>query len=404
MDLERVNQLIRMGESIEREFKSDRKLLNDKVVFEEVVAMANTNGGTILVGVEDDGTVTGCKPRHGSSTDPRKLQAAIFNNTVPNINTRVSTVSHPAGVVLCIEMDPYPEPCATSSGKSLRRATGADGKPQTIPFYPRDQRTRRTDLGLLDFSAQPCPDASWADLDPLEFERIRKTVRSLHGDSALLSLSDEELAKALQLVETTSAGLVPNLAGVLLLGREGVLQRALPTHEAAFQVLDARKEVRVNDFFRQPLLRTIEELQSRFDSRVEEEEVMIGMFRLAVPEYGREAFREALLNALLHRDYTQLGTVFVQWHADHLFLSNPGGLPDGVILSNLLVHEPKPRNPRLYDAAKRIGLVEKTGRGVDKIFQDQLRLGRPAPNYQRTDQHGVRIGLPGGKAKVSISK
>jgi ATP-dependent DNA helicase RecG len=108
----------------------------------------------LLIGVENDGIVTGAKPRHGRTTDPIKVQAAVFNNTVPSVNTRVSVVAHPAGDVLAIEVDPYPEPCATASGKCLRRTIGPDGKPQSVPFYPRDQRSRRADLGLLDFSAQ----------------------------------------------------------------------------------------------------------------------------------------------------------------------------------------------------------------------------------------------------------
>jgi ATP-dependent DNA helicase RecG len=111
-----------------------------------------------------------------------------------------------------------------------------------------------------------------------------------------------------------------------------------------------------------------------------------------------------MLNALLHRDFSQMGTVFVQWQHDHLLIANPGGLPEGITLQNILVHEPKPRNPRLYDAAKRIGLVEKTGRGVDKIFLDQLRLGRPAPSYERSDASGVRVVLRGGKANLAFAQ
>lgn len=66
-------------------------------------------------------------------------------------------------------------------------------------------------------------------------------------------------------------------------------------------------DVRVNDFFNKPLLETIEEIQKRFDARVEEKETLVGMIRLPIPDYSRIAFREALLNALLHRDFSQLG-------------------------------------------------------------------------------------------------
>jgi ATP-dependent DNA helicase RecG len=86
-----------------------------------------------------------------------------------------------------------------------------------LPFYPHDQRSHRTDLGLLDFSAQEMEEHSFEDLDPLEFERMRQAIASLRGDRALLELSDQELAKALRLVETHGRRQIPNVAGVLLL-------------------------------------------------------------------------------------------------------------------------------------------------------------------------------------------
>jgi len=204
-------------------------------------------------------------------------------------------------------------------------------------------------------------------------------------------------------VETSEGGLVPNIAGLLLFGREAEIEKHLPTHEAAFQVLTGDADVRVNEFFRQPLLELAELFLSRFDARAEEREVQVGLIRVPVPDYARNAFREALLNALFHRDYRRLGTVYVQWHPDRLEISSPGGFPEGVTPANLLVHEPLPRNPRLYGAAKRIGLVEQTGRGVDKVYLGQLRYGRPAPDYSRSDATGVRLTLRGGQESLQFA-
>ena len=115
IDLQGLQQYLVSDESLACEFKSDRNRLSDSVIYEEVVALANTDGGILLIGVEDDGSVTGTIARHGSSTDPRRLQATIFNNTVPSINTRASILQHPQGEVIAIEVDSYPEPCATAS-------------------------------------------------------------------------------------------------------------------------------------------------------------------------------------------------------------------------------------------------------------------------------------------------
>jgi len=68
----------------------------------------------------------------------------------------------------------------------------------------------------------------------------------------------------------------------------------------------------------------------------------------------------------------------------------------------LLVVEPRPRNPLLADAIKRIGLAERTGRGIDLIYQGLLRYGRPGPDYSRSDSHSVVVVLPGGAADLGI--
>lgn len=109
-----------------------------------------------------------------------------------------------------------------------------------------------------------------------------------------------------------------------------------------------------------------------------------------------------MANALIHRDYTRLGAVHVQWHEDRLEIANPGGFPEGVRLDNLLVKQPRPRNPLLADAFKRAGIVERTARRIDTIFYEQLRNGRPAPNYERSTEASVVLVLPVGR-RISTS-
>jgi len=189
--------------------------------------------------------------------------------------------------------------------------------------------------------------------------------------------------------------------GLLLFGKEDSIRRFLPTHEVAFQVL-LRGKVEVNQFYRWPLVRTMEELLTQFRARNREKEQLIGMVRVGIPDYPEPAFREAVANALIHRDYTRLGAVHVQWHEDRLDISNPGGFPEGVRVDNILVTAPRPRNPLLADAFKRAGIVERTGRGVDTIFFEQLRSGRPAPSYERSSPTDVVLALPGGEANLEF--
>ncbi|GIW94563.1 MAG: ATPase AAA [Pirellulaceae bacterium] len=407
MTPERLRELIQAGESLDVEFKGESvRAVSDYELVEAVVCLANRfsqQPGWLLLGVEDDGRITGARPRHGDRIDPLRLQALIANRTRPSLSVRVEVVWLEGKEIIAIEIPATRTPLGTADGKYLRRAVAGDGKPACLPMAFHEMQALLADRGALDYSALVIPEARWSDLDPLEFERFRRVIRESHGrgDAGLIDLPDTELAKALGAVEANHAVSAIRVVGLLLFGREEALKRLLPTHEVAFQVLCGQR-VEVNDFFRWPLLRVLEELLSRFRARNREEELQVGMLRVGVPDYPLAAFREGVANALIHRDYTRLGAVHVQWHADHIEIANPGGFPEGVRLDNLLVTPPRPRNPLLADALKRAGIVERTARGIDTIFYEQLRNGRPPPSYDRSNESGVVLVLPGGKANLDF--
>jgi ATP-dependent DNA helicase RecG len=235
------------------------------------------------------------------------------------------------------------------------------------------------------------------DLNPLERHRLREAIRKYGGDQTLLPLADEELDGALGLTMMSEGVRCPTLAGLLLLGREEQLRRFVPAYESAFQVLEGT-DVRVNEFFRKPLLQTFEEVEQLFRARVSEKEIQVGLFRVPVPNFDRRAFREAFVNALVHRDYSRLGAVHVRLDDQGLSISNPGGFVEGVTLQNLLVVAPRSRNPLLADIVKRIGLAERTGRGIDRIYEGMLRYGRPAPDYGMSDDYTVTVQMSSAEA------
>lgn len=83
-------------------------------------------------------------------------------------------------------------------------------------------------------------------------------------------------------------------------------------------------------------------------------------------------------------------------------LSNPGGFVEGVTLENLLVTDPRPRNPLLADIAKRLGLAERTRRGIDRIFKGLLRYGRPLPDYGRSNNTSVILRISNADADYAF--
>jgi ATP-dependent DNA helicase RecG len=277
----------------------------------------------------------------------------------------------------------------------------SNGKPEAVPFYPHEFVQRQSSLGIIDPSAIPIASLSDKDLNPLERHLIGEAIRRYGGDVALLPLSDDELDSALGLVTTIEGVRQPTLAGLLLLGREETLRQHVPAHETAFQVLEGT-DVRFNEFFRKPLLQTFEEIEKLFTARIVEKEIQAGLFRVPVPNFERRAFREAFVNALVHRDYSRLGAVHVRLDDSGMTISSPGGFVEGVSLQNLLVTEPRPRNPLLADIAKRIGLAERTGRGIDRIFEGVLRYGRNTPDYSRSDSTSVILHLSNAEADMDF--
>jgi len=384
-----IIERIKDGESLTLEFKSDLKCLSDRELVAAVVSLANTEGGVLLLGVEDDGTLSGLHPNHQNVTN---LPSLIASRTNPSISVRVEKVSFDDIEIARIEVPKVRQIVATSEGSIFRRRTKFDGTPESVPFYPHEFIQRQSSLGQVDPSSMLIDNLAMEQLDPLQRVRLRNAIRKYGGDNSLLGLSDDELDSALGICRTEGGARRPTITGLLLLGTSELLQQYLPAHEVAFQVLRGT-DVQVNEFYRTALIETFEEVEKQFKPWVIEEEIQIGLFRVPVPNYDRRAFREAFINALVHRDFSRLGAVHVKITDDGLVISNPGGFVEGVNIDSLLVADPRSRNPLLADAMKRIGLAERTGRGIDRIYEGMLRYGRPAPDYSMSNEYTVSLFL-----------
>ena len=167
----------------------------------------------------------------------------------------------------------------------------------------------------------------------------------------------------------------------------------------------------------QKMLETVKEMFTQLGNRITdlenetyvkawnpERETEYGLFRIPIPEFDWAAFREGLVNAVCHRDYTMLGSVRVLIDDEGMTISNPGGFIDGVNLKNLLTVEPHGRNPALADAMKRIGLAEKTGRGIDRIYEGSIIFGRPWPDYSESTSRSVKLFIQRAKADLPFAK
>lgn len=390
-------------ETLQIEFKSDSVGgLSDKAVVDAVVGLANAQGGVLYIGIDDNGTISGL--RSEKWRNPKKAAAFISNYTVPPLLLETDLVpAEKDRWVLTIKVPKAQGLCATRDGKVLRRRIKVDGRPENIPMFPQEYSGRLSELGLLDYSAQVLPESSYADIDAQERNRLRKLIRVNRSESALLELADEDLDKALGVVRAVDGKLRPTVAGLLLLGKKESIATLLPTSKVAFQVLTGT-DVRENIEVQLPLLSTFEELLYRFSAWNPEQEFQEGLFRVPVPEFSERAFREGIVNALCHRDYTRLGSVVVQVSNEGLLILSPGGFIDDITQDNLLTADPRGRNPLLSDMFKRIGLAERTGRGIDRIFEGSILYGRPLPDYSESTSDSVHLFIPRMKADFNFHR
>ena len=390
-------------ETLQIEFKSDPVGgLSDKSVADAVVGLANAQGGVLYIGIDDNGTISGL--RSEKWRNPKKAAAFISNYTVPPLLVETDLVpAEKDRWVLTIKVPKAQGLCATRDGKVLRRRIKVDGRPENIPMFPQEYSGRLSELGLLDYSAQVLPESSYADIDAQERNRFRKLIRVNRSESALLELADEDLDKALGVVRAVDGKLRPTVAGLLLLGKKESIATLLPTSKVAFQVLTGT-DVRENIEVQLPLLSTFEELLYRFSAWNPEQEFQEGLFRVPVPEFSERAFREGIVNALCHRDYTRLGSVVVQVSNEGLLILSPGGFIDDITQDNLLTADPRGRNPLLSDMFKRIGLAERTGRGIDRIFEGSILYGRPLPDYSESTSDSVHLFIPRMKADFNFHR
>ncbi|OGI00605.1 MAG: hypothetical protein A2Y25_07615 [Candidatus Melainabacteria bacterium GWF2_37_15] len=396
------NALIKKGETLEIEFKSDKRPLSDKDIYECVIGLANTKGGYLFIGVEDNGKITGLNKVRDQSWQT-KIKAAIRNNIMPPLDVKCEYIEE--GNYFVIQV-PSPQKILYYSTKGVyyHRVMKIEG-PETVPMLPNEQLSRLSNLGRIDISQEELSEAAFDDFDPVEFARLKNLISQISSNNPLLNLSNEELAKALGFVKTNNKGvLIPTLTGMLIVGKESSINKFIPTHEVAFQVIDENLNPKTNKFFKKSIIATIEEIYSLFEAYNKEKEINLELQRISIPDYSPFAFREALLNALIHRDYSINQSIYIRFESDHLKIISPGGFIEGITLDNFITHEPKPRNRQLAEVCQRIGLVERVGRGIDKIFIEQLRLGRCAPDYSSTDNNTVRVMLPGGESNLNFVK
>ncbi len=352
---------------------------------EAAVAFANAEGGTLVLGIAD-GKRTRAEAIVGvKRLDPSDIQRDIYDGTDPHITVDIEEMLEPEGRVLVVKVPGSNRLHTTTDGIAKIRV-GKESKSLTGSGLAQFLVTRRSS----DRTTQIAQGESLDAIDPAEITRLREIIRAEGASPELSGLGDAELLEALGLTEGDRV----NIAAILLLGRKSALTRHVPQHEVTIARFREPTQYDFRRDIREPLLKTIDQVRRIIDSNVRLTTVdVVGFHHFEIPDLNWVVVRESVLNALVHRDYFLNGSVQVFLHPDCVEISSPGGFMDDVSPENVLRHAPVRRNHLLADVLQSIGLVNRMGLGVDRIFDETLRSGKDFPRYE-SEIGMVKLTLP----------
>lgn len=358
-----------------------------RVAVEYASCFANGNGGVIIFGVSDK-VLGRQRAIHGAKDyDLDVWRRGIFDATRPNLHVEVDELAVPEGTgrLLLVRVPKGTNPPYGTAQGVFKQRIGKN----CMPLDPVAFQRAKITTAALDWSGQPAHDLELGHLDPLEIARARSILRGKNPESDLLRAGEEEFLKGLGALRD---GRVTH-TGLLLFGEPSVIAERCPQAQLHYVHQPNDTSAARNDQWREGLLRSLERIDQAFSGPANPEaEISAGLFKLRIPAFPLETVREAVLNALTHRDYSSPGEVLIRHTQKEVVVSSPGGFVGGISLDNFLRHEPVARNRTLADALVRLRLVEAAGMGRRRMWMQALSMGKPAPQPE-TDGQSVVLRL-----------
>jgi ATP-dependent DNA helicase RecG len=401
-------EIIANGENSGVEFKRDD--IRPEQLAKEIVALANFRGGMVLLGVEDDGSVSGIQREDVETW----VMDAVFGRCV-----------HPM-------LLPFYEVVALDDGKRVAVISVAMGnsKPyvlrhngrediyvrvgSTSRLASREQQARLFESGgMLHSEVLP---VSGAGFEALDRERLQDYLLALAGDRELPPSEDDWMRRMIGLgfmAEATDSRAVCTIAGLVLFGRSprrflrqaGIRWMAFEGNDKSYRALDdtildaplvgrfERDSSGLGALIERGL---IEDLMDRASPFVSDEGKLLadGLRRQRTWYYPAEAMREAFVNALAHRDWTRAMEVEIVSYANRLEVLSPGALQNSMTIEKMLAGQRAPRNSIIVEVLRDYGYVDARGMGVrNKIVPLMRAENRVEPQFEATDDF-VRVVLP----------
>jgi ATP-dependent DNA helicase RecG len=365
------------------EFKEAKNNFHFETLAKYCAALANEGGGKIIFGVTDK------RPRRvvGSTAfeEPGRTVASLVSRLAIQVTSE--EIHHPGGRVLVFHVPPRPVGVPIQYDGVFWSRAGDELR----PLSP-DRLLRIFQEAGPDFSAELHPEATIDDLDPALIERFREMWMRKSGNAALAGTTSRQLLEDAELL----VGDKVTHAALVLLGTRPALGRRLAQAELVFEYRSSEASIPYQQRieFRYGFLGYLDELWNTINLRNEVLQYREGFFVGDIPAFNEAVVREGVLNALAHRDYRLPGSIFVRQFPRRLEIVSPGGFPPGITAANMLWRQ-SPRNRRIADACAKCGLVERSGQGANRMFEESIKEGKPKPDFTGTDDYQVELTLRG---------
>ena len=379
-----IKELLDAKEGEQYQFKEAKNRFD----FEEAVrcccALSNCGGGRLVFGISDKRprSVVGSKafdqPERTRKGLIEKLRIMVdFQLLYDQNGSRVLVFDvHSRPIGLPVQVDGV---AWWYEGDSL------------IPM-PETIRRRIYNEISVDFSGSVCPFANYSDLDTASIEAFRGKWIEKSGNKRILNLSVEQLLRDCGAV--TDEGIT--YAALILFGKRESLGKYLPQAEIIFEYRSSNASGAANqrEEFRMGFFSCYDRLWELINLRNDIQHYQEGFFIYDVPTFNESVVREAILNAVSHRNYQLAGSVFIRQYPDKLLIESPGGLPNGISLDNILDRQ-VPRNRRIAEILALCGLVERSGQGMNIIYETSVKEAKQLPDFTGTDDSLVSLSLSG---------
>lgn len=380
---ETIDELLNAPEGEHFEFKEAKTNFHFNEACKYCCALSNCGGGKFVLGISDKrprkvvGSVAFNQPERTRKGLIDKLRVRVDFDVMEHDGKRVlvfEVASRPLGVPVQVDGIAW-----WRDGDSL------------VPM-PEDVRRRIYDETGFDFSGSVCQGATVKDLDEGAIYIFRSKWAEKSSNSRIKHLSVEQL---LVDCEAISGGGV-TYAALAMFGTRAALGKYLPQSEIVFEYRssDASGPAQQREEFRLGFFTCYDRIWELINLRNDKQHYQEGFFVFDIPTFNERVVREVILNAVSHRNYQMGGSVFVRQYRNRLVVESPGGFPNGVTLDNILDRQ-SPRNRRIAEILALCGLVERSGQGMNIIYELSIMEAKQLPNFKGTDENFVSITLNG---------